>query len=413
MIVGIIGSGLTGLTAAYMLADNVSCTIFEKKHEIGGCLSSVNYGTYTLETLYHHCFSGDTELLALLDKLGLKHELLWLKGSTGYFAKGKLEPVTTPKEIFKWEALTLLQKIKLGWFVLHSHHINTDLLDTITAETYLQKKVGNRIYRAFFMPLLRSKFGDQAKTVSASWLMSRIAIRSDRGTDGERLGYLKGGWGRFIEALSTALQQKNCTILCDTPVKSIEFRDNKWIINDQEFDAVISTIPPQILRTFIKGSTNLATTLKDIPYQGSACMTIGMKRDPCNGIYWTNMGDEAPYGAVVVHTNFAPFEWYGEHVVYLASYFTKEPSKTLKADMLEDFCTRFKIPHTEITHADLYLEPMAGPIFKTGYKSQISPITIGPNFFSVGMFSPENYPERSMEGSIKAGIHAASLIKQI
>ena len=51
-------------------------------------------------------------------------------------------------------------------------------------------------------------------------------------------------------------------------------------------------------------------------------MTLAIEREVTEGIYWLNMKDAAPYGAVVTHTNFIPFSRYGEHIVYLASYFS-------------------------------------------------------------------------------------------
>ena len=35
-------------------------------------------------------------------------------------------------------------------------------------------------------------------------------------------------------------------------------------------------------------------------------MTMGIERDVCKGVYWINMKDEGPYGAVVAHTNLVP-----------------------------------------------------------------------------------------------------------
>ncbi len=88
-----------------------------------------------------------------------------------------------------------------------------------------------------------------------------------------------------------------------------------WTVQGERFDTVVSTIPPQLLAAM----TGLPLT--PIPYQGAACMTLALDREVTNGIYWLNMKDEAPYGAVVAHTNFVPVERYGEHLVYLASYF--------------------------------------------------------------------------------------------
>ncbi|MDO9523301.1 MAG: NAD(P)/FAD-dependent oxidoreductase [Methanocorpusculum sp.] len=410
MKIGILGSGLAGLSAALQLADKNEVVIFEKNDSPGGCMSSLTYNnTYTLETLYHHCFSGDTNLFSLLENLDLKTDMIWLKGSTGYYMDGKLHPLTTPLEILRYPCLTFFQKFRLGLFVISSRKINLSQLDKVTAKEYLFEKVGKDIYNAFFAPLLTSKFGSMKDDVSAAWLMSRIAIRSDRGTEGERLGYLKGGWHKLIDAMMEKLEKMGAEIRLSTPVITLVRKNEKWQINGEEFDAVISTLPPQITNSLMGNSTD---KLPDLMYQGAACMTLGLARDPTNGIYWTNMGDPAPYGAVVTHTNFVPFKWYGEHVVYLASYFKDEPDSGLKDRMIDDFCKRFSIDISEIHHADLYIDRFAGPVYVTGYKDSIPPANIGDNLFIAGMFSPENYPERSMEGSISAGLNAAKLLEE-
>lgn len=408
MKVCILGAGLTGLAAALRLAGKFEVVIFEKNEVPGGCLASKNYGNYTLEILYHHCFSGDNELFELLETLSLKDDLIWLKGSTGYYMGGKLHPLTTPLEILKYPCLTLMQKAKLGVFVLSSRRIDVDALDTITARDYLVAKVGEEIYNAFFVPLLKSKFGPMKDDVSAAWLMSRIAIRSDRGAQGERLGYLKGGWHLLIDAVVERLKNSGVEIRLNTPATQIQKSNDTWTVNGEEFDVVLSTLPPDITRDLLDDPNLVA--LPEVVYQSAGCMTLGLNSDPTNGIYWTNMGDEAPYGAVVTHTNFVPFEWYKEHVVYLASYFKGEPENNLKEKMLDDFCSRFSIDRNAIRYAELYIDKYAGPVYITGYKQNIPKIHVGDNFYIAGMFSKENYPERSMEGSVRAGNLAAAEI---
>ena len=67
-------------------------------------------------------------------------------------------------------------------------------------------------------------------------------------------------------------------------------------------------------------------------------MTLALERDVTEGIYWLNIKGTAPYGAVIAHTNFIPFTRYGEHIVYLASYFSGTVPQGLDTLMLEDFC---------------------------------------------------------------------------
>jgi len=153
-------------------------------------------------------------------------------------------------------------------------------------------------------------------------------------------------------------------------------------------------------------------SLPEIPYQGAACMALGLDRDVTEGIYWLNMKDPAPYGAVVSHTNFIPVERYGERIVYLASYFQGTMDPALPGRMADDFCSRFGLPPDSVRWMRMAVEPFAGPIYSVGYRSHIPPYEER-GLFLAGMFSPPNYPERSMEGSIVAGTDVAGRMEAV
>jgi protoporphyrinogen oxidase len=198
---------------------------------------------------------------------------------------------------------------------------------------------------------------------------------------------------------------KGGIINLQTPVTSLSKNDTQWEINGEKVDVVLSTIPPTEL-------ANIAgITMPDIPYQGAACMTMGIERDVCKGVYWINMKDEGPYGAVVAHTNLVPKERYGEHIVYLASYFSGSVPARLDQKMREDFCSRFSLKENEIHWSRMAIDSWAGPIYTTGYRSLI-PAYEKHGVYLAGMFSEENYPERSMEGSIRAGNRIAQYIRE-
>ena len=278
-------------------------------------------------------------------------------------------------------------------------------LDNIPAERYIIEHLGENLYTSFFEPLLKSKFGEQRKEVSAAWLMSRIAIRSNRGVAGEHLGYLNGGFHLLIDALLQSIERNGGKIRKQQPVSSISQKNGSWMINDSCYDAVISTIPPQELEK-VGGPM-----MQPIPYQGAACMTLAMDREVTQGIYWLNMKDAAPYGAVVTHTNFIAKERYGEHIMYLASYFSGTVPAQLDRRMLDDFCNRFSVSPTEIHWHKMAIDTLAGPVYTTGYRSLI-PAYEQKGLYLAGMFSQPNYPERSMEGSIRAGQDVAACINE-
>jgi protoporphyrinogen oxidase len=403
MKIGVIGGGLTGLVAAHRLVQDHEVDLFEKMPHLGGCLSSYNVNNYWIERYYHHCFFGDNSLFALITEMGLIDKLEWKTGTTGYFANNKIYRLNTPLEILLYPELSLIDKVKLARLTFRAKKTDLKTLDDIPAEQYIIKHLGKNLYSSFFEPLLKSKFGERRKEVSAAWLFSRIAIRSNRGVSGEHLGYMNGGFHQLIDALEKSITLNGGVIRKQTPVSSISRKNGAWEANGIRYDTIISTIPPQELERMG------GPALPPIPYQGAACMTLALEREVTGGIYWLNMKDAAPYGAVVAHTNFIPFKRYGEHIVYLASYFTGTVPPHLDSRMLEDFCTRFSVTKDEIRWYKMAVDTWAGPVYTTGYRNLI-PAYEQQGLFMAGMFSPANYPERSMEGSIRAGSKVAECL---
>jgi protoporphyrinogen oxidase len=400
MKIGVIGGGLTGLIAANVLAPEHDVTVFETKPYLGGCLSSYKIDDYWIERYYHHCFSDDYNLFALLDDLGLSDKIEWKTGTTGYFARDVIYPLNTPLQILKYPELSLIDKARLALLTIRAKKIDLMALDDVPANVYIIDNLGKNIYSSFFEPLLKSKFGEHRNEVSAAWLISRIAIRSNRGVAGERLGYLKGGFHILVDALERSIESKKGHVYTQQKVEKLQRKSDGWEIDGAHYDSVISTIPPQEL-TRLGGPE-----IPPVPYQGAACMTLGMKREVTEGIYWLNIKDPAPYGAVVTHTNFIPRERYGEHIVYLASYFSGECPANLDVKMLDDFCSRFSVAREEISWHRMAVDSWAGPVYTTGYRTLI-PSYEQHGLFMAGMFSLPNYPERSMEGSIRAGNEVA------
>jgi protoporphyrinogen oxidase len=406
MKICIIGGGLTGLVAAHALSGVHEVDLFETKSRLGGCLSSYQVNNYWIEQFYHHCFSGDEHFFSLLDQLQLSDRLEWLRGTTGYYADNRVYPLNTPYQIMKYPHLSLLDKAKLAWITINSKKIDLQPLDNIPAEEYVVTTLGEPVYRSFFEPLLNSKFGENRKNISAAWLLSRIAIRSNRGLAGEHLGYLKGGFYQLIDALERSIQMKNGRVHLKVPVSAIRRVDGSWEVNGTRYDTVISTIPPQQLKRL--GGPDI----RPIPYQGAACMAIGCEREVSEGIYWLNMKDSAPYGAVISHTNFVPKERYGEHIIYLASYFSGSLPRNPDRQMLSDFCHRFSVKKEEIHWTRMAIDPWAGPIYTLGYRTLI-PDYRQDGLFMAGMFSLPNYPERSMEGAVRAGFEVAARVMKV
>jgi protoporphyrinogen oxidase len=427
----IIGSGLAGLSAGYKLCKSHQITIYEKDAEIGGMAASYcqNYNgkEYFIEKYYHHIFRSDSELLALIRELGLEKQMLWLKGTNAYFIDGKNYPMNTPVQILRFSPLSFTDLVKLGLLVLRIRTINdTSSYDRINARDWIIATAGRSVYENFFAPLMKSKFGDNAENVSAAWLIGRVKIRSDRGKEGEKLGYLRGGFNSLIEALSKEITENKGKIFKNKEVTEILINDNRvqGVIIDGEVvpcDVVISTVEPRVLDKLTKGRLeSLHETLNNIRYQGTACALIGLdKRIMVDGNYWLNIKADVSFGAVIEHTNFMPLEDYGEHLIYLTAYFQDEKEflwiKT-EEEVLDSYLEGLEKMFPEFSRADVHWAKLfrridTAPVYEQGYLKKILPFAAGPSgLYLAGMFSSTNYPERSMNGSVKAGFEAANLL---
>ncbi|MGA9187734.1 MAG: NAD(P)/FAD-dependent oxidoreductase [Methanosarcina sp.] len=425
----IIGSGLTGLSAGYKLCKSNEIVIFEKDMEIGGMAASYcqDYTgkKYFIEKYYHHIFRSDSELLALINELGLERQMLWLKGKNAYFVDGKNYPMNTPPEILRFSPLSFTDLVKLGLLVFRIKIINdTTSYDRIKAKDWIIDNAGKSVYENFFAPLMKSKFGENAESVSAAWLIGRVKIRSDRGKEGEKLGYLRGGFNSLIKSLEREITAQGGKILENKEITEIVIKDNivEGVIADETFiacDAVISTVEPGALDTLTKGKLGaLHETLQSIRYQGTACALIGLdKRLMENGNYWLNIKADVPFGAVIEHTNFMPFEDYGEHLVYVTSYFQNEKDvlwMQKEEEVLDSYLKGLEKMFPDFSRRDIHWTKLfrrmdTAPVYEQGYLEKVLPFAAGPSgLYLAGMFSSTNYPERSMNGSIKAGFESAN-----
>lgn len=87
MRIGIIGCGVTGMTAAYELSKKGHMVeLFEEAPAVGGIAGAVQMDGFCIERYYHHFFKSDGYAVSLLEELGLGSRLLWHESTMGYFS---------------------------------------------------------------------------------------------------------------------------------------------------------------------------------------------------------------------------------------------------------------------------------------------------------------------------------------
>ena len=347
MNVAIIGAGMTGMSAAEALAGSgVHCTLFEKDETLGGLAGSFRIADVYLEKFYHHLFTSDTAMTALIDRVGLGTKLEWLPTSNSYYAD-RFYRLSTPIDLLKFTHVSLLDRIRLGMLYLRTNFVrHWEPLEAITAREWLVKMAGEAVYASVWQPLLRSKFGQYADDVAAVWIWNKLKLRgSSRGSrQEERLGYVRGGFGQVVDALEQRLRASNVEIRLGTPVERLDVADRqvRGVTargRSEAFDHVIVTTAPEL---FVKMTPDLPTDyvkqLSAIKYLANVCLVLELDRS-LSSTYWLNIGDPSiPFTGVIEHTNMQRREIYGgAHLVYISRYLDPaDPLYMMSTDEIVD-----------------------------------------------------------------------------
>lgn len=334
MKIGVLGGGLTGLTAAYELAKRGhEVLLLERAPYLGGQASTFEVEGTRLERYYHHIFTGDVDMMDLIEELGLSDRMLWLASKVGFFRDGQIYDFVTPMDLLRFQPLGFLQRIRAGLVTVYLQRFGDwrDLEDS-TAQDWIRRYAGEQAYEVIFAPLLRAKFGEYFDQVTMAWLWSkfkdRVGSRS-KGMTQELLGYMEGSFQPFIDALASRIRELGGTILTDTPVERLTIEDLKiksvtagdvW-----QVDQVIATVPSFVLQQIAPDlPEEYASRLREVSYQSALCLVLKMKHS-LSRIYWLNISDPAfPFVGAIEHTNLIPAEkCNGKHILYLSNYVSK------------------------------------------------------------------------------------------
>lgn len=429
--VAIIGAGIAGLAAAYDLsAAGQRVTIFEAAPQAGGLAAGFKapHWDWSLEKFYHHWFASDKHMLGLIERLGWSDQVVFPRPYTVVYYEGKFYPLDSYVEAFKF-TLSKFGPIDLVRFGLTGVFLKLtprwQPLEQVTADAWMRKWTGERIYNALWRPLLVGKFGEaNLDVVNMAWLWARIHARTTR------LGTFTGGFQAFVDRFAGVLRDRGVEIRLSTAVTQIsraEAGQNGRLTvataaGSEAYDAVISTSSPALMAKLAPDlPDSYSASLRSLKSMGAIVLVVTLDRQ-LTPYYWHSLPKEAgfPYLAMVEHTNFIGPEHYGgDHILYLGDYLDPDHEyfSLSKEDLLERFLPsleRFNpaFDRSWIKDSWLWKTAYAQPVPPLNHSQNIPPIkTPLPGLYFASM--SQVYPwDRGTNFAVEIGQKAAGMVIQ-
>lgn len=375
MKIVVVGGGFTGLSTAFSLSClNHKVTVFEKEETLGGLSGTFKLPSWkwNVEKHYHHWFTNDSAVLALVRQLGLSKKLFFPKALTSLYYKDRIYPFNAPSHVLSFPHLSLFERLRTGTVSLFLKLLPVNLainLEKYKASTWLKKYYGEAAFQIIWEPLLLGKFGGYENNVNMAWFWARIKKRT------LRLGYLEGGYQTLIEAMSQKIKQNGGEIILDQ-----EYDPKKTKV---KYDKIIFTIPSSI---FAKLYPQLSYTYKEkllkIPHLSALNLLFVSSEKFLENTYWLNINDRKfPFVGIIQHTNMIDSKYYGgQHLTWVANYLPQDHPylKMTKEELFKVYLPYLKKinpnfnPQSSILNSQLFFGPFAQPVFPTCY-SQIKP----------------------------------------
>ncbi len=386
MRVCIVGGGAAGLAAAYDLAKGgAAVVVYERAPFLGGQASTFEVAGARLERGYHHLFNSDTDIISLIEEIGLGDRVRSIESKVGTLYDGKIYNFVTPMDLLKFMPLGLVDRLRLGLVTLMLRRMKEwRHLEGTTAHEWLRRKAGRRAYEVFWGPMLRGKFGeDFYDQVAMPWAWGKIHTRfasRGKGFAREMLVYPEGSFGEVFDTLGEKIVELGGEINLSRTVTDIVVEDGRatgvrvadtpttWtspqpladpVAREDDapesplgptafelFDAVVATVPSYSFARLLPSLTGeYMAKLTNVQYMTAVLVILVLDR-PLSHVYWLNVADRSiPFVGVIEQTNLIGPEHYGgKHIVYLSNYLsTQHPMYRMgHKELLDEYSRHLK-----------------------------------------------------------------------
>ena len=283
--VAVIGSGISGLTAAYRLQKDVDITVYEKDDWVGGHTHTVDVNldgrTYAIDTGFI-VFNEWTypRFLNLLSELGLTHQDTDMSFSVMSETTGIEYAGTNLSTLFAQRHRLLSLRYHRFLFDIVKFNktaisdlANDRIISSITLQNYLKKlSLSDLFYSHYLLPMAAAIWSSDLKDVNQMPALFFIRFFKNHGLlsvrDQPQWYTLPGGSRSYIAPLTASFADR---IFLNTLVKSVRNTPQGVEITAKDgrevYDAVVlASHSDQTLALLDDSETALKALLRGIPY---------------------------------------------------------------------------------------------------------------------------------------------------
>ncbi len=339
--------------------------VLEGARAAGGLAAPQEIGGYTWDRFYHVILQSDRDLLALLRNLGID-EPHWGVTRTGFYTDGVLYSLSTSLEFLAFPPLNLIDKMRLAGTILYASRVKDwRPLEKIPVADWLRKLSGKRTFERIWLPLLKSKLGENYRIASAAFIwaiIARMYAARRSGLKREQFGYVDGGYATVLKRFEKYLDEKGIELRTGSPVANVRdsgaeaevtFADG----STARFDRVILTVPANRIGGMLPQLSHAEhEKLGRVVYQGVLCASLLTKK-PLASYYVTNITDGwVPFTGVIEMTTLVDKKQFGGNsLVYLPRYLAQDDPfwKATDDEVRETFLAALERMYPDFRRSDV------------------------------------------------------------
>ena len=296
--IGIIGGGISGLVAAFLLKKkNFEVSLFEKSERVGGNIQSVRIDDFLIEYAPNSLLKSP-RLIDLVRELNLENEVLAANAANKkryVLQNGKLKslPMSVAKmaidDFFSWKG-----KLRL----LKEPFIKTESPEEESVADFFERRLGREIVEKAADPFIAGIYAGNPENLSIQAAFPRL-YELEKNYGSLLIGSLRSktekpdahfprtfSFERGAQTLTDKLAESlGANVKTNTEILNIKkLADGKWsvktIYDEYIFDALIISTPAEAAAKLIENTdANLSERLKNIYYPPIAMVFFGLKKE--------------------------------------------------------------------------------------------------------------------------------------